>query len=96
MGFVKGVVWDPAGQYLATQVSPLTWLTYHHNSISSGLTRLVEILQSDDNSLKIWNTEDWSLKVSVEAPFVDAPKATTVRPSSVETSPPLPKKVFVH
>jgi protein HIRA/HIR1 len=38
-------------------------------------------VQSDDNSLKVWNTEDWSLKVSVEAPFVNAPKATTVRPS---------------
>lgn len=54
-GFVKGVVFDPVGQYLATQ--------------------------ADDNSLKIWRTDDWQLERDITEPFEDAPKATILRPA---------------
>lgn len=54
-GFVKGLVFDPVGQYLATQ--------------------------ADDNSLKVWRTDDWRLQADVREPFVDAPKATVIRPA---------------
>lgn len=54
-GFVKGLVFDPVGQYLATQ--------------------------ADDNSLKVWRTDDWALQADITEPFVDAPKATVVRPA---------------
>ncbi|RXK39445.1 hypothetical protein M231_03278 [Tremella mesenterica] len=52
-GFVKGVTWDPVGNYLATQ--------------------------SDDKTVKIWNTEDWSLVTSVERPFENSPSSTFFR-----------------
>ncbi|CAO1624325.1 unnamed protein product [Sympodiomycopsis kandeliae] len=46
-GFVKGVVWDPRGQYLATQ--------------------------SDDKTLKLWSTKDWSCIKVISSPFVNSP-----------------------
>nr|XP_019010171.1 uncharacterized protein I206_04639 [Kwoniella pini CBS 10737]OCF48952.1 hypothetical protein I206_04639 [Kwoniella pini CBS 10737] len=52
-GFVKGVCWDPVGNYLATQ--------------------------SDDKTVKIWNTEDWSLVQSVSQPFETSPQSTFFR-----------------
>lgn len=54
-GFVKGLVFDPVGQFLATQ--------------------------ADDNSLKVWRTDDWALQADITEPFIDAPKATVVRPT---------------
>nr|ODN94130.1 protein HIR1 [Cryptococcus depauperatus CBS 7841]ODO00483.1 protein HIR1 [Cryptococcus depauperatus CBS 7855] len=52
-GFVKGVCWDPVGNYLATQ--------------------------SDDKTVKIWNTENWSLTESVSKPFETSPQSTFFR-----------------
>src|SRR5271170_963166 len=52
-GFVKGVCWDPVGEFLATQ--------------------------SDDRSVKIWNTTDWSLEAEVRKPFEDSPGSTFFR-----------------
>jgi len=46
-GFVKGVCWDPVGEFLATA--------------------------SDDRSVKIWRTQDWSLEAEVEKPFEASP-----------------------
>lgn len=46
-GFVKGVCWDPVGEFLATA--------------------------SDDRSVKIWRTSDWSLEAEVEKPFEASP-----------------------
>lgn len=46
-GFVKGVVWDPRGQYLATQ--------------------------SDDKTVKVWKTSDWSCAKVIQDPFVNSP-----------------------
>jgi protein HIRA/HIR1 len=54
-GFVKGVVFDPLGQYLATQ--------------------------SDDNTMKIWKTSDWTLEKSIEDVFDNAPKSNGTRPA---------------
>ncbi|PWN25114.1 WD40 repeat-like protein [Jaminaea rosea] len=48
-GFVKGVVWDPKGQFLATQ--------------------------SDDKTLKIWRTSDWSLAKIIREPFEHSPSS---------------------
>jgi protein HIRA/HIR1 len=48
-GFVKGVVWDPRGNYLATQ--------------------------SDDKTLKIWRTSDWSCAKVVTEPFQHSPSS---------------------
>jgi protein HIRA/HIR1 len=52
-GFVKGVCWDPVGEFLATQ--------------------------SDDRSVKIWKTTDWSLEAEVKKPFEDSPGSTFFR-----------------
>lgn len=52
-GFVKGVTWDPVGQYLATQ--------------------------SDDRTVKIWKTEDWSLVKEIKKPFEKSPANTFFR-----------------
>ena len=52
-GFVKGVCWDPVGEFLATQ--------------------------SDDRSVKIWKTSDWSLEAEVKKPFEDSPGSTFFR-----------------
>lgn len=52
-GFVKGVCWDPVGEFLATQ--------------------------SDDRSVKIWRTSDWSLEAEVTKPFEDSPGSTFFR-----------------
>lgn len=48
-GFVKGVVWDPKGQYLATQ--------------------------SDDKTLKIWRTSDWTCAKVITDPFQNSPSS---------------------
>ena len=52
-GFVKGVCWDPVGEFLATQ--------------------------SDDRTVKIWKTTDWSLEAEVTKPFEDSPGSTFFR-----------------
>nr|XP_018260715.1 uncharacterized protein I303_06430 [Kwoniella dejecticola CBS 10117]OBR82873.1 hypothetical protein I303_06430 [Kwoniella dejecticola CBS 10117] len=52
-GFVKGVCWDPVGNFLATQ--------------------------SDDKTVKIWNTEDWSLIQTISEPFKTSPQSTFFR-----------------
>lgn len=52
-GFVKGVCWDPVGEFLATQ--------------------------SDDRTVKIWRTTDWSLEAEVSKPFEDSPGSTFFR-----------------
>ena len=52
-GFVKGVCWDPVGEFLATQ--------------------------SDDRSVKIWKTSDWSIEAEVKKPFEDSPGSTFFR-----------------
>ncbi|ORX40750.1 putative transcription corepressor [Kockovaella imperatae] len=51
--FVKGVCWDPVGNFLATQ--------------------------SDDKTVKIWDTANWNLVHSVSAPFKNSPKSTFFR-----------------
>ncbi|KAJ1595299.1 hypothetical protein NDA14_000312 [Ustilago hordei] len=52
-GFVKGVVFDPLGQYLATA--------------------------SDDKTVKVWRTSDWSLERSVTHPFLTSPSTAFFR-----------------
>ena len=52
-GFVKGVCWDPVGEFLATQ--------------------------SDDRSVKIWRTTDWSLEAEITKPFEASPGSTFFR-----------------
>lgn len=52
-GFVKGVCWDPVGEFLATQ--------------------------SDDKSVKIWRTTDWTLEAEVTKPFEDSPGSSFFR-----------------
>lgn len=61
-GFVKGVCWDPVGEFLATQ--------------------------SDDRSVKIWKTSDWSLEAEVTKPFEDSPGSTFFRRLRYERLPP--------
>ncbi|KAF9239305.1 histone transcription regulator 1 [Melanogaster broomeanus] len=52
-GFVKGVCFDPVGEFMATQ--------------------------SDDKSVKIWRTTDWSLEAEIRKPFEDSPGSTFFR-----------------
>ncbi|KAL0566745.1 HIR complex subunit, partial [Marasmius crinis-equi] len=52
-GFVKGVCWDPVGEFLATQ--------------------------SDDRTVKIWRTSDWTQEAEVTKPFEDSPGSTFFR-----------------
>src|SRR5882762_11747990 len=52
-GFVKGVCWDPVGEFLATC--------------------------SDDRTVKIWRTTDWTLEAEVKKPFEDSPGSTFFR-----------------
>ncbi|KAL1924204.1 uncharacterized protein VTP21DRAFT_7239 [Calcarisporiella thermophila] len=49
-GFVKGISFDPAGKYLATQ--------------------------SDDRTVKIWQTSDWTVTADITEPFSKSPNAT--------------------
>lgn len=74
LGFVKGVVFDPVGQYLASLVRRCESFIRgaRHADVGS-------FSQSDDNTLKIWRTSDWRLHASVSEPFVDAPKTTVTR-----------------
>lgn len=54
-GLVKGLTWDPACKYLASQVSHL----------------LLEIrlFQSDDKSVIVWNTENWTIVKQIHDRF---------------------------
>lgn len=52
-GFVKGVTWDPVGNYLATQ--------------------------SDDKTVKIWDTDTWQCIETVSKPFEMSPQSTFFR-----------------
>ncbi|KAN0059613.1 HIR complex subunit [Thecaphora frezii] len=52
-GFVKGVVFDPLGQYLATA--------------------------SDDKTVKVWRTDDWTLAADISDPFATSPSSTFFR-----------------
>lgn len=40
---------------------------------------LILDLQSDDKSVKIWNTTDWSLEASITQPFENSPGSTFFR-----------------
>ncbi|KAK4701977.1 protein HIRA/HIR1, partial [Phenoliferia sp. Uapishka_3] len=72
-GFVKGVVFDPVGQYLATQVRlPL-------NVEQREIANMVYLRKSDDNSVKIWRTNDWGLEATIVEPFVNSPKTNLSR-----------------
>ncbi|BEJ17036.1 hypothetical protein CspHIS471_0604370 [Cutaneotrichosporon sp. HIS471] len=51
--FVKGVTWDPVGNFLATQ--------------------------SDDKSVRIWNTDNWQCVEKVSKPFELSPSSTFFR-----------------
>ena len=49
------------------------------SKLSLALRLLKAYAQSDDKTVKIWNTEDWSLVNSVERPFANSPKSTFFR-----------------
>jgi WD40 repeat protein len=66
--FVKGVTWDPVGNYLATQVRVAA------PSQVAGADR-----QSDDKTVKIWDAGTWQLVHTVEKPFENSPKSTFFR-----------------
>ncbi|CAG8460915.1 4287_t:CDS:10 [Racocetra fulgida] len=53
IGFVKGVTWDPVGEYLATE--------------------------SDDKTVKIWRTTDWSVQAEISEPYTSSPTTTFYR-----------------
>lgn len=75
-GFVKGVVFDPVGQYIASQV-PLIF------PLHSGSLLMTVPYQSDDNSVRIWRTDDWGLEANIVAPFSNSPKTAQARLTSV-------------
>lgn len=52
-GFVKGVTWDPVGNFLATQ--------------------------SDDKTVRIWDTDTWRCVETVSKPFEMSPQSTFFR-----------------
>ncbi|CAG8498261.1 4788_t:CDS:10 [Dentiscutata heterogama] len=52
-GFVKGVTWDPVGEYLATE--------------------------SDDKTVKIWRTTDWTVQAEISEPYASSPTTTFYR-----------------
>lgn len=81
-GFVKGVCWDPVGQYLATQASSRVLRRVLLQSPGD----LPQTRQSDDRSVKIWNTTDWSLETSITAPFEKSPSAFFTRLRQVDFS----------
>jgi protein HIRA/HIR1 len=49
------------------------------SEIHTHLKHLCGPLQSDDKSVKIWSTEDWSLVAAVEKPFQSSPANTFFR-----------------
>ncbi|CAG8475697.1 5700_t:CDS:10 [Scutellospora calospora] len=53
LGFVKGVTWDPVGEYLATE--------------------------SDDKTVKIWRTTDWTVQAEISEPYASSPTTTFYR-----------------
>lgn len=63
---MKGVTWDPVGNYLATQVCCL--YPAHSNNP-----------QSDDKTVRIWNTENWQEVQVISKPFELSPQSTFFR-----------------
>ncbi|BGO91897.1 hypothetical protein NBRC10512_007688 [Rhodotorula toruloides] len=94
---VAGVAWSPDDAYVASvglDNIVLVWSGQNfelvrkldaHAGFVKGLVfdPVGQFLatQADDNSLKVWRTDDWALQADITDPFVDAPKATVVRPT---------------
>ncbi|KAF7323733.1 Protein HIR [Mycena kentingensis (nom. inval.)] len=92
---VTDVAWSPGDRYLASvglDSVAIIWCGYTHERIRKleqhqGFVKGVcwdpvgEFLatQSDDRSVKIWNTKDWSLEAEVTKPFEDSPGSTFFR-----------------
>ncbi|GAA5911337.1 hypothetical protein JCM8208_005225 [Rhodotorula glutinis] len=94
---VAGVAWSPDDAYCASvgldnvvlvwsgQTFDLVRKLDGHQGFVKGLVfdPVGQFLatQADDNSLKVWRTDDWLLHKDIQEPFVDAPKATVIRPA---------------
>ncbi|GAA6053197.1 hypothetical protein JCM3770_000025 [Rhodotorula araucariae] len=94
---VAGVAWSPDDAYCASvgldnvvlvwsgQTFELVRKIDGHQGFVKGLVfdPVGQFLatQADDNSLKVWRTSDWQLQADIREPFVDAPKATVIRPA---------------
>lgn len=65
-GLVKGVAWDPAGVYFASQVK-LELLKIDHWQKEN--LKIIKKNKSDDKTLKIWKTLDWTMEKCIDEPF---------------------------
>ena len=73
-GFVKGVCWDPVGEFLATQVR------------TAGIRPLFQLrcdkisdIQSNDKTVKIWSTQTWECIHTVSKTFAESGIGTIFR-----------------
>ncbi|PVU98278.1 hypothetical protein BB559_001696 [Furculomyces boomerangus] len=92
---VVDVSWSPQNKYLAScgldnQIFIWDGQTFEKLNKISGHTQFVKGLafdptgellasQSDDRTMKIWRTSDWSLEKSIDEPFTNSPFSTYFR-----------------
>jgi protein HIRA/HIR1 len=68
-GFVKGLTWDPVGKFLASQVPEFPFAKVYKLDF---LLNKSHVKKSDDKTVKIWRSSDWTMEEQIRAPYEHA------------------------
>lgn len=76
-GLVKGVCWDPVSKKSSILFSYFKQFlfTFFHTYIYSKVGKFLAS-QSDDRTIKIWRTSDWSCESTITEPFEECSGTT--------------------